>query len=445
MSGFRLWLNDFVVGASDISSETGKVDNGNGTYSYTHDDLGVKACLLDLCDALITKEGNGLGWELNTDLCPDSMPILLTGTTNAYALFFKNDEIETDEDIDYGDNIPGRNLMIVLPLTGYNSTHHSYTQHSSYLNLPFLRTHLCDYQDNESYKEAIACNDICFSLTYTLNDIWDITKSIQDEGFYPNNSSPIMFLNSFGISNYAYINYPGSFVSLLNYGTSDTSYSSSTQHANGPVPSSACRYFILANEYGDIGIGASYKDKRPYMAFAGNFYSTKFDENDNLPTAKGCYFWVNHTCDYISLWYYGNNATTTGSYSNTDTYTQSQDFNIDGSWINQYDNTYTTSYRTMYMTNPALRKYTAQYKTAHQIMTNMGFLDKEKIRAIDRTGAAIGQTYNSKQWCFISLPAGNISDDYSPMQVFSSNDSSPAYYGVLIHWDGEYNGTKTFY
>ena len=48
MSGFRLWLNDFVVGASDISSETGKVDNGNGTYSYTHDNLGVQACLLDL-------------------------------------------------------------------------------------------------------------------------------------------------------------------------------------------------------------------------------------------------------------------------------------------------------------------------------------------------------------------------------------------------------------
>ena len=430
MSGFRLWLNDFVVGASDISSETGKVDNGNGTYSYTHDNLGVQACLLDLCDALMTKSGNGLGWELNTDLCPDSKPILLKDTINAYALFFRNNEIKPDTDISYGDNTPGRNLMIVLPLTGYNSTDPSYIDRESYLNKPFLRTHLCDYGGGQ-YQIAINCNDICFSLTYTLNDVWDITKSIQDEGFYPANSSPIMFLSSNYTGSYS-IPYPKAVVSLINYGTTDTSYSSSTTNANGPVPGSKCRYFILANEFGDIGIGASYKDKRPYMAFAGNFYSKKFDANDNLPTAKGGYFWANHTQNNITcLWYYGQNATTTDSYIDLDVYTKFQDFNINGTWINAYNNANpddtTNNYRNMYITNPSLRKYTAQYKTAHQIITNMGFLDKEKLRAIDRAGASIGQTYNSKNWCFISLPDGNISESYSPM--LSRRSHSPFHRG----------------
>lgn len=446
MSGFRLWLNDFVVGASDISSETGKVDNGNGTYSYTHDNLGVQACLLDLCDALMTKSGNGLGWELNTDLCPDGKPILLKDTINAYALFFRNDEIVPDPDINYGDNTPGRNLMIVLPLTGYNSTHPSYINSYSYLNKPFLRTHLCDYSD----IYYIGCNDICFSLTYTLNDIWDTTKSIRDEGFYPVNSSPIMFLASYQFPSTSSLNYPRSYVSLINYGIKDTSYTSNTANAEGPVPGSKCRYFILANEFGDIGIGASYKDKRPYMAFAGNFYNKKFDVNDNLPTSKASYFWANHTESNINiLWFYGNNATTIASYTNNDVYTKFQDFNINGTWLNAYNNAnqdaYTNKFRNMYITNPSLRKYTAQYKTAHQIITNMGFLDKEKLRAIDRSGAAIGQTYNSKNWCFISLPDGNISESYSPMRVYSSNDSSVATYGVLIHWDGQYNGNKTFY
>ena len=31
------------------------------------------------------------------------------------------------------------------------------------------------------------------------------------------------------------------------------------------------------------------------------------------------------------------------------------------------------------------------------------------------------------------------------MRVYSSNDSSVATYGVLIRWDGQYNGNKTFY
>ena len=448
MSGFRLWLNDFVVGASDISSETGKVDNGNGTYSYTHDNLGVQACLLDLCDALMTKPGNGLGWELNTDLCPDGKPILLKDTINAYALFFRNGEIEPDPYINYGDNTPGRNLMIVLPLTGYNSTYQNYINSISYLNKPFLRTHLCDYSDGAIGSKSILCNDICFSLTYTLNDVWDITKSIQDEGFYPLNSSPIMFLSSRFNSN-GYHSYPQCCVSLLNYGTTDTSYSSSTAKANGPTPGSKCRYFILANEFGDIGIGASYKDKRPYMAFAGNFYNKKFDPNDNLPTSKGGYFWANHSVtDSPVLWYYGSDATNTASYTSYDVYTKLQDFYIDGKWINAYNNANiqdTKNYRNMYITNPSLRKYTAQYKTAHQIITSTGFLDKEKLRAIDRSGAAIGQTYNSKNWCFISLPDGNINESYSPMRVYSSNDSSVATYGVLIRWDGQYNGNKTFY
>ncbi len=450
MSGFRLWLNDFVVGASNISSETGKVDNGNGTYSYTHDNLGVQACLLDLCDALMTKSGNGLGWELNTDLCPDGKPILLKDTINAYALFFRNDEIESDPDINYGGNTPGRNLMIVLPLTGYNSTHPSYINSESYLNKPFLRTHLCDYTSGSGYSsETLLLNDICFSLTYTLNDVWDTNNSIQDENFYPNNSSPIMFLASNYNSSKYYYSYPKNNVSLINYGTTDTSITSSTANANGPVPGSKCRYFILANEFGDIGIGASYKDKRPYMAFAGNFYNKKFDPNDNLPTAKGGYFWANHASDDPSvLWYYGSNATTTALYTSYDVYTKFQDFYIDGKWLNYYDKSAsnaTTNYRNMYIANPSLRKYTAQYKTAHQIITNMGFLDKEKLRAIDRTGASIGQTYNSKNWCFISLPYGNIDESYSPMRVYSSNDAAVDTYGVLIRWDGQYNGNKTFY
>lgn len=104
-----------------------------------------------------------------------------------------------------------------------------------------------------------------------------------------------------------------------------------------------------------------------------------------------------------------------------------------------------SNYRNCYITNHSLRKHTVQYKTAHQIISDVGFLDKQKIRAIDRTGAAIGQTYNSKQWCFISIPDVNIGYNFSPMCVYTSNDSSHGYFGAVIHWDWEYNGDKTFY
>lgn len=442
MGGFKLWLNDFVVGASNISSDTGKVDNENGTHSYTHDELGVKACLLDLCQPLMTKTGNGLGWELNRTLCPDDIPIKLIGTQNAYALFFRNDEIEPDPDINYGNNTPGRNLMVVLPLTGYNSTESSYVNKHSFLNAPFLRTHLIS-----NNNVCAGLNDICISMTYTLNDCWGITRSIQDEGFYPNNSSPIMFLHYVDTnSSYLGTSEAKQFVSLVNYGTSDTGYSSSTVNAYGPVPGTKCRYFIMANEFGDVGIGASYKDKRPYMVFIGDFYNKKLNSGDNLVTSKGGFIQTNISDATYGIWYYGSNATTTTSYSSNSIYTNFQDFNTDGTWLNAMTSSGSNSnYRKCYITNPSLRKYTAQYKTAHQIISNVGFLDKQKIRAIDRTGAAIGQTYNSKQWCFISIPDGNIDYNFSPMRVYTSNDSSPSYFGAVIHWDGEYNGDKTFY
>ena len=448
MSGFRLWLNDFTVAAASASDSSGKIDNGNGTYSYTHDELGVKACLLDLCSPLMSKEDNGVGWEINTNLCPDSVPIKLVGTKDVYALFFKNDSASSDSDIVYGAHTPGRNLMIALPLTGYNST--STPAYYNYLNPPFLRKYLCDYnRNNVNPSNSITCDDVCMSLTYTLDDVWDVTRSIQDDGFYPSNSTPILFLSSYPNPSGATQN-PYSHVSLVNYGNSDTSYSGSSLHTNGPTVGSKCRYFILANEHGDIGLGASYKDKRPYIVFAGNFYDKKFNQNDNLPTSKGCYFYVNHCQgNFYNLWFYGSNATTTASYSSDPVYNYMQDFNIDGSWLNGYSTSQSSAdyenYRLMYITNPSLREATASYKTAHQIITNVGSLDKNKIRAIDRTGAAIAQTYSSGQWCFISLPTGNIQDTFSPVSVRTSNDSGYSIFGAIISWDATYNNGKTFY
>lgn len=440
MSGFRLWLNDFVVSMPDTSGSTvddGKITNSDNTYGYTHDTDGVSRCLLDLCTPLITLSGNGQGWEVNTDLCPNSKPIKLVGTNDAYAMFFKNTSKH-------------RNLMIALPLYGYNNTIVSGSSIRSYINIPFLRTHLCDYAPAGNYGNyGIMCNDICMSMTFTDEDVWDPSAAINDEAFYPINSTPIMFLSTYfgSASTYSYY----SSVSLVNYGNSDTGTSSSTDHQYGPTIGSRCRYFILANEDGDIGIGASYKDKRPYMVFAGNFYSNKLDENDILPTAKACYFYVNH-CDLANtagLWCYSSNATTTYSYTSYDVYIRLQDFTVDGKYLNAYDQSNSskecTAYRNMYITNPSLRQYNSLYKTAHQIITNTGFLDKEKIRAIDRTGTAIGQSYNSKQWCFISTPVGNIDDNYSPMTVWTSTDSGAERFGVVIRWDGEYNGNKTIY
>lgn len=172
MSGFRLHINDFVVSdttTAGSTTENGKITNSNGTYGYTHDADGVKRCLLDLCEPLMTKEGNGYGWELNTDLCPDNIPVLMKDSLDVYGLFFKNTTVH-------------KNLMILLPLHGYKWIYHL-GQQTSIHNYGFPSYEISPKCYSSGYETRMYVTDICMSMTYTDSDVWNLSHRTCDSGF----------------------------------------------------------------------------------------------------------------------------------------------------------------------------------------------------------------------------------------------------------------------
>lgn len=110
------------------------------------------------------------------------------------------------------------------------------------------------------------------------------------------------------------------------------------------------------------------------------YYNKKLNSGDNLVTSKCGFIQANISWDSYGIWYYGSSATTTTSYSSNSIYTNFQYFNTDGTWLNEVTSSSSNSnYSNCYITNHSLRKHTVQYKTAHQIISDVGFLDKQKI------------------------------------------------------------------
>lgn len=438
MSGFRLHINDFVVSDTTEGStvENGKITNSNGTYGYTHDADGVKRCLLDLCEPLMTKEGNGYGWELNTELCPDNTPVLMKDSLDVYGLFFKNTTVH-------------KNLMILLPLHGYMQARYS-TQQTSKQNYGFPGYEISpkSYAYSSDSEVYMYSTDICMSMTYTDSDVWDLSHRTCDSEFYPSNRSPVIFL--------ATCNYTSNYTtdprwSLVGKGTSDT-YTLSNNNANsGPMLGKSCRYMVLFDEFGNIGIGASYNKMLPSLAFVGDFYSSKLEDQDNRPTSLGGYFSVN-PLDGCSIFYTGAGTYASNHYTDAagQATTRFKDFQpLTGVPSDYYMSESTPPH--MSIVNPTLRVDNYNYKTAHQLYTKNGYMNPDIIRGISPSSITFGQTYSNKQWCCISHPIkGSIptahmlsATMYNNYNYSDDSLSYPLINGILIHWDGEYNGIKT--
>ena len=53
MAGFRAFVHEWVVSSTSTEgsvADNGRITNLDGTFGYTSDALGVKACLEDFCD-----------------------------------------------------------------------------------------------------------------------------------------------------------------------------------------------------------------------------------------------------------------------------------------------------------------------------------------------------------------------------------------------------------
>lgn len=415
MSGFRLHINDFVVSdttTAGSTTENGKITNSNGTYGYTHDADGVKRCLLDLCEPLMTKEGNGYGWELNTDLCPDNIPVLMKDSLDVYGLFFKNTTVH-------------KNLMILLPLHGYKWIYHL-GQQTSIHNYGFPSYEISPKCYSSGYETRMYVTDICMSMTYTDSDVWNLSHRTCDSGFYPQNRSPVMFLAT-DQGTQEYTSDPR--WSLVGKGTSDT-YKLSTNNANsGPMLGKSCRYMILFDELGNIGIGASYNKMLPSLAFVGDFYSSKLEDQDNRPTSLGGYFSVNPLYA-ASIFYTGAGQYGENHYSNTSgqAATRFKDFQpLTGEPSDYYASESTPPH--MSIVNPTLRVDSYNYKTAHQLYTKNGYMNPDVIRGISPSSITFGQTYSDKQWCCISHPIrGSVPTAYMLSATMYNNYS----YSMMI-------------
>lgn len=438
MSGFRLHINDFVV--SDTTTvgstvENGKITNSNGTYGYTHDADGVKRCLLDLCEPLMTKEGNGYGWELNTELCPDNIPVLMKDSLDVYGLFFKNTTVH-------------KNLMILLPLHGYRQARYS-TQQISNQNYSFPGYEISPKNTGRVGDETyIYVSDICVSMTYTDSDVWDLSYRTCDSGFYPSNRSPLMFLAVF-VDTGTHDSDPR--WSLVGKGNSDTYPWNSNNSNSGPVLGKSCRYMILFDEFGNVGIGASYNKMLPSLAFVGDFYESKLDEADDRPTSLGCYFSVNNVNERL---FYTGASSYSGNHYNATGYaaTRIKDFvPLTGEPSDYYSGEDITPVPHTSIVNPTLRIDNYNYKTAHQLYNQNGYLNSNVIRGISPLSITFGQTYSNKQWCCLSHPINGViptncmlsATIYNKTDYGSANMTYPLINGILIHWDGEYNGIKT--
>lgn len=217
--------------------------------------------------------------------------------------------------------------------------------------------------------------------------------------------------------------------SLVGKGTSDT-YKLSTNNANsGPMLGKSCRYMILFDELGNIGIGASYNKMLPSLAFVGDFYSSKLEDQDNRPTSLGGYFSVNPLYA-ASIFYTGAGQYGENHYSNTSgqAATRFKDFQpLTGEPSDYYASESTPPH--MSIVNPTLRVDSYNYKTAHQLYTKNGYMNPDVIRGISPSSITFGQTYSDKQWCCISHPIrGSVPTAYMLSATMYNNYS----YSMMI-------------
>lgn len=384
MSGFRLWKHDFVVG------------------DYTADAAGVKLCLETVCAPLFATANNGCGWEIDTSKCPNSEAILLQPTQTVYALFFKHTS--------------GLKLMIALSLYEMSSGQNTSRIDNSYkYEAGWLPSKIKTGSNTYNYHYN---SDLMISMS--MGDSWDVTRSIRDEGFYPATSTLISSLSYNNDSSST--SYP--LWSLLKSGTSDTSTGSVSY---GTITGSACRYFIMADEKGNVIIGGRYRNQITRLCMAGNLYTTKRYDYDTLSTNKLCSRNFGISTYYPLGCYSSTNQSITGN--NVDLkYERFIEFKPDGT--NTQENHPCASAYNLW------KEVESNHRSSLAIYTKYGMIDSDVIRAINNSGCTMGQTYNDNSWCFIH------SQEYV-YTYFSDDGSHSGEYGFVIHWDGAFNGTNS--
>ena len=175
--GFRCFNLRWVVSSLDTEGstlenddpESGKILNSNGTFGYTDDKWGVRRCLEDFCNPLYTTSGNGNGWQLDTDLCPNNHAVNLIPNERVWALFFKHST--------------GARLMLGLNYFGMISTTYNpspepptYTSNTGWWDIGFLsKFTITNYPTTDpSYNSSSA-------TTYESGTVCNLNASLTDK------------------------------------------------------------------------------------------------------------------------------------------------------------------------------------------------------------------------------------------------------------------------
>lgn len=185
MAGFRAFVHEWVVSSTSTEgsvADNGRITNLDGTFGYTSDALGVKACLEDFCDPLVELENNNEGWQIDTDLCPVKQAVLLPPNTDVYVMFFKH--------------TTGARLMIGLNLWGMFSYP---TKPNNYSSVGFLseKTFAYNHKQGSTTNEYYPCMGGIFIAMIPpcksgeVQETFTLDYSIQDVRFYPKTMTPV--------------------------------------------------------------------------------------------------------------------------------------------------------------------------------------------------------------------------------------------------------------
>lgn len=196
MAGFRAFIHEWVVSSTSTEgsvADNGRITNLDGTFGYTSDALGVKACLEDFCDPLVELENNNEGWQIDTDLCPVKQAVLLPPNTDVYVMFFKH--------------TTGARLMIGLNLWGMFSYPNKPNNYSS---VGFLseKTFAYNHKQGSTTNAYYPCMGGIFIAMIPpcksgeVQETFTLDYSIQDVRFYPKTMTPVFAQKTYCSFNY---------------------------------------------------------------------------------------------------------------------------------------------------------------------------------------------------------------------------------------------------
>ena len=451
-SGFRVFNLKWVVSSIDTAGstydnddpESGKIINSNGTFGYTDDKWGVKRCLEDFCAPLYTTSLNGNGWQLDTDLCPDSEAILLKPNNRVYVLFFKHTS--------------GARLMMGLNYFGMVSTTAEpsvdppvYSSSSNrYYDVGFLSkwtNHLRPLTDPAySNSSSYTCygGGLFMSMIPPANsgetqDVFHPDISIRDIAFYPQSMTPVQYQKlSYAYSPYIVTmnDYLAPCTSFIKQGTNDSSKDIATSYSSGKqrgvvVGANIGLSLLVCEEV--IGFTGKYRDINLGRHFCGRILSDCRQPDDTLSTseyAELANIAGSNSSSYVYLWDISYNYYQCCRCCNT----------TGTNWPNMY-----TSYSTNgYVDTPLTYEYIYAgyvYGNNSEMPISTNNQTKAKLRSdlfrftAISSNKTIGQTYNDGLWCYYGTT------DYSSSTFV---DSCSATSTLFIKWDGNANGTDTF-